>query len=621
MSARYVVGIDLGTTHSALAYAPIEEGESRADVEVLSVPQLVAQGALDARPLLPSFLYLAHESEGPQALPWDAERRFVVGEYARARGVDAPARLVSSAKSWLSHAGVDRRGMILPLGAPEDVEKISPVEASWRLLEHLTEVWDARFASADPALALAQQEVILTVPASFDAAARDLTVEAASAAGFENLTLLEEPQAALYAWTLARGDRWRKEVKVGDVLLVIDVGGGTTDFSAIAALEQEGALELVRVAVGDHILLGGDNMDLALAHVVRQKLIAQGKEIDRWQMSALTYACRAAKESLLGDSGLASAPIVVPGRGSKLLGGGLRSELTREEVASTLVEGFFPEVPSSARPAARARAGLTQIGLPYAADAAITRHLAAFLGRQVGAVEKIPGFTVPARHGDASDRAAKLLHPTAVLFNGGVMKGSALAARVVATLNAWLEADGAPPARVLEGADLDLAVARGAASYGLARHGRGLRIRGGTARAYYVGIESAVPAVPGVEPPITALCLAPFGMEEGTEATLPPHELGLVVGEPVRFRFFGSSVRRDDKAGTELDSWKDGELSELSPIEITLPAEGRREGDVVPVKLHASVTEIGTLLLEAIPREPQKPDERWKIELGVRSEG
>jgi hypothetical protein len=623
VSARYVVGIDLGTTHSALAYAPIStgEGESPVGVEVLSAPQLVAQGTLEARPLLPSFLYLAHESEGPQALPWDAERRFVVGEYARSRGVDAPARLVSSAKSWLSHAGVDRRGTILPLGAPEDVEKISPVEASWRLLEHLTEAWDARFAATDPDLALAQQEVILTVPASFDAAARDLTVEAASAAGFENLTLLEEPQAALYAWTLARGDRWRKEVKVGDVLLVIDVGGGTTDFSAIAALEQDGALELVRVAVGDHILLGGDNMDLALAHVVRQKLIAEGKEIDRWQMSALTYACRVAKESLLGDASIASAPIVVPGRGSKLLGGGLRSELTRDEVASTLVDGFFPEVPATARPAVRARAGLTQLGLPYAADAAITRHLAAFLGRQVGAVEKIPGFTPPARHGDAGDRAPRLLHPTAVLFNGGVMKGSALAARLVATLNAWLEADGAPPARVLEGADLDLAVARGAASYGLARHGRGLRIRGGTARAYYVGIESAVPAVPGVEPPITALCLAPFGMEEGTEATLPPHELGLVVGEPVRFRFFGSSVRRDDTAGTELDAWKDGELEELSPIEITLPAEGRREGDVVPVQLHASVTEIGTLLIEAIPRKPQKPDERWKIELGVRAEG
>jgi hypothetical protein len=621
VSARYVVGIDLGTTHSALAYAPIEEGESSAPVEVLPAPQLVAPGVIEARALLPSFLYLAHASEGPQALPWDAERRFVVGEYARTRGVDAPARLVSSAKSWLSHAGVDRRAAILPLGAPEDVEKISPVEASWRLLEHLTEAWDTRFAAADPALALAQQEVILTVPASFDAAARDLTVEAATAAGFENLTLLEEPQAALYAWTLARGDRWRKEVKLGDVILVLDVGGGTTDFSAIAVLEQEGALELVRVAVGDHILLGGDNMDLALAHVVRQKLVAEGKEIDRWQMSALTYACRAAKESLLADAALASAPIVVAGRGSKLFGGGLRSELTRDEVTRTLVDGFFPEVPAAARPTVRARAGLTQIGLPYAADAAITKHLAAFLGRQVGATEKIPGAAPRPRQGDAGSRAPLLLHPSAVLFNGGVMKGSVLAARLLATLNAWLAADGAPPARVLEGADLDLAVARGAASYGLARHGRGLRIRGGTARAYYVGIESAVPAVPGVEPPITALCLAPFGMEEGTEATLPPHQLGLVVGEPVRFRFFGSSVRRDDTAGTELDAWKEGELEELSPIEITLPAEGRREGDVVPVKLHAAVTEVGTLLLEAIPLAPQKADERWKLELGVRTEG
>ncbi|MEO5728802.1 MAG: Hsp70 family protein [Byssovorax sp.] len=621
MSARYVIGIDLGTTHTALASAKIEgEGEGASPVTIMAVPQLVAQATLDTRPLLPSFLYLAHASEGPQALPWDAERAFVVGEHARSRGLDAPARLVSSAKSWLCHPGVDRRGTILPVGAPEDLEKVSPVEAAWRYLEHLTEAWDRAHAD-DPEEALVKQEIILTVPASFDAAARDLTVEAASAAGFEHLTLLEEPQAALYAWIAARGEHWRKSLKVGDVILVVDIGGGTTDFSAIAAVEQEGSLELVRVAVGDHILLGGDNMDLALAHVVRQKLVAQGKEIDRWQLSALTYACRAAKESLLGDAGAASAPIVVPGRGSKLLGGGLRSELTREEVASTLVDGFFPEVPGSARPAARARAGLTQLGLPYATDAAITRHLAAFLGRQVGAVEKIPGFTPPARHGDASDRSAKLLHPTAVLFNGGVMKGSALAARLVATLNAWLEADGAPPARVLEGADLDLAVARGAASYGLARHGRGLRIRGGTARAYYVGIESAVPAVPGVEPPITALCLAPFGMEEGTEATLPPHELGLVVGEPVRFRFFGSSVRREDTAGTELESWKEGELSELSPIEITLPAEGRREGDVVPVKLHASVTEIGTLLLEAIPREPQKPDERWKIELGVRQEG
>ena len=620
MSAKYVIGIDLGTTHTALAYTEIAiEGEG-ARSEILHVPQLVAPGSVEARALLPSFLYLAHESEGAQALPWDAERRFAVGEHARARGLDAPARLVSSAKSWLSHSGVDRRGPTLPVGAPEDVEKISPVEASWRYLEHLSEAWDHRFAKEDPELAFAKQEVVLTVPASFDAAARDLTVEAAVAAGIEDITLLEEPQSALYAWIDARGEAWRKEIEVGDVILVIDVGGGTTDFSAIAATEKNGSLELSRIAVGDHILLGGDNMDLALAHVLKQKLVAEGKEIDRFQMAALTHASRVAKERLLGDDALGSAPIAVAGRGSNLFGGGLRSELTREEVVRTLVDGFFPVVAAGARPVARARVGLTQLGLPYASDPAITKHLAAFLGRQAGALDKLEGFTPAARRGDASDRAPRLLHPTAVLFNGGVMKGKALERRVIETLNAWLAEDGAPAVRVLGGADLDLAVARGAATYGLSRHGRGIRIRGGTARAYYVGIESAVPAVPGIEPPITALCLAPFGMEEGTEAKLPPHELGVVVGEPVRFRFFGSSVRRDDQAGTELEAWKDGELEELSPIEITLPAEGRREGDVVPVHLRASVTEVGTLLLEAVPQSPLQDDERWKLELSVRAE-
>jgi hypothetical protein len=610
MSARYVVGIDLGTTHCAMAFAELEaEG---AKPEVVAIPQLVAQGSVEPRPLLPSFLYLAVESEGPQTLPWDVERRFAVGEYARARGVDAPLRLVSSAKSWLCHPGIDRRAGVLPVGAPEDIEKISPVEASWHYLEHMVEAWDARFARDNPELALASQEIVLAVPASFDAAARDLTVEAAYAAGLENLTLLEEPQAALYAWIDASGAAWRKQIRPGDVILVVDVGGGTTDFSAIAAVERDGALELVRVAVGDHILLGGDNMDLALAHVVRAKLAAEGKELDRWQMSALTFACRSAKERMLGDPTCASVPVVVPSRGSKLLGSSIRAELSREDVERTLVGGFFPEVPAAARPAARARVGLTQLGLPYASDAAVTKHLAAFLGRQAGATAKLAGGEGGAKAGGA------LLHPTAVLFNGGVMKSQALRDRILFTLNGWLESDGAPPARVLPSADLDIAVARGAASYGLARTGKGLRIRGGTARAYYVGIESAVPAVPGIEPPITALCLAPFGMEEGTRAALPPHELGVVVGEPVRFRFFGSTVRREDKAGDELERWREGELEELAPIEITLPAEGRREGDVVPVRLDASVTEVGTLLLEAVPREPQKPNERWRIELGVR---
>jgi molecular chaperone DnaK (HSP70) len=604
--SRFAVGIDLGTTHCAVAVAPLDAED--AVPEVLAVPQLVARGSVEARPLLPSFLYFALESEGPQALPWDAGRTFAVGEHARARGVDAPARVIASAKSWLSHPSVDRRAGILPLGAPEDVEKISPVETSWRFLEHLSETFDARFGGGDAALS--SQEVVITVPASFDASARELTVEAALAAGIEKLTLLEEPQAALHAWVLSQGSRWREQLRPGDVLLVVDVGGGTTDFSAIHAVDKDGALELVRVAVGDHILLGGDNMDLALAHAVRRKLEAEGKAVDRDQQASLVHACRAAKERLLADSTLSAVPIALASRGSALLGATVRAELTRDEVTTLLVDGFFPVVPSDARPTTRARAALAQLGLPYASDPAVTRHLAAFLTRQAGAVSPSGGA-----------RAPKLLHPTAVLFNGGVMKAPALEARLVETLAAWLEADGAPPARVLEGADLDLAVARGACAYALVRRGKGLRIRGGTARAYYVGIEGAAPAVPGVEPPLSAMCVAPFGMEEGTEASLPPHELGMVVGEPCTFRFFGSSVRRDDRPGATLEDWKADGLEELPPIEVTLPAEGRRAGDVVPVRLRSQVTEVGTLLLEAEPLRPLKADERWRVELSVRGGG
>ncbi|MDP8999154.1 MAG: Hsp70 family protein [Myxococcota bacterium] len=616
---RFAVGIDLGTTHCALAFAPLNAdgdgarspGVSPPIPEVMAVPQLVAHGQIEARTLLPSFQYFAHESEGPQALPWDVERRFVVGEYARARGIDAPSRVISSAKSWLSHSTIDRRAGILPLGAPEDVEKISPVEASWRYLEHLSEAFDDRFGGGDAALA--NQEVVVTVPASFDASARELTVEAAIAAGIQKLTLLEEPQAALYAWTLAMGDGWRKELRPGDVVLVVDVGGGTADFSAIAAVENEGALELVRVAVGDHILLGGDNMDLALAHLVRHKLERAGKPADKGQQASLVHACRVAKERLLGDPSLDAAPIVLASRGSTLLGATLRTELTRDEVTRTIVEGFFPIVAVDARPSIRPRGALTQIGLSYASDPAVTRHLAAFLARQAGALAKLPGAA------QAHESAARLLRPTAVLFNGGVMKAERLRGRVIDALNVWLGSDGLQPLKILEGADLDLAVARGACAYALARRGLGLRIRGGTVRAYYVGIESAVPAVPGVEPPVSAMCVAPFGMEEGTEAKLPPHEFGVVVGEPVSFRFYGSSVRRDDAAGAVVEDWRGGEIEELPPMEVTLPAEGRQDGDVVPVRLRSQVTDIGTLLLEAEPLRPVRDDERWRVELSVRS--
>ncbi|HEY3501137.1 MAG TPA: Hsp70 family protein [Polyangiaceae bacterium] len=602
--ARYAIGIDLGTTHTALAVS--ELAAPAAELRVFEVPQLVTRGALEARPLLPSFLYFAHESEGKLTLPWGTSDT-AVGEFARARATESPGRTVSSAKSWLSHAGANRREALLPLNAPEDVEKISPVEASFRYLDHLAEAF--RHAAA---VEIASEDVILAVPASFDAAARELTVEAAEAAGFERVTLLEEPQAALYAWLAARGEAFRSELRPGDVVLVIDIGGGTSDFSAIAVTEREGNLELQRAAVGDHILLGGDNMDLALAHVVKKKLADAGTELDAWQFTSLTHACRAAKEKLLSAAAPDGVPVVIPSRGAQLLGGAVRTELTRSEVESTLVEGFFPSVEATARPAVRPRAGLTQLGLPYAFDPAITKHLAAFLTRQSAALAALPGFP--------QAPAATLLRPTALLFNGGVLKAATIQRRIVSTLNAWLERDGAPALRVLSGADPDLGVARGAAYYGRVRRGQGLRIRGGTARAYYVGIESPMPAVPGVEPPITALCVAPFGMEEGTEAELPPQELAVVVGEPVQFRFFGSSVRRNDAAGALLESWKAGELEELAPIALTLPAEGRPEGDVVPIRLHPAITPVGTLLLEAVPVTPLHAGERWKVELGVRGD-
>lgn len=608
-AVRFAVGIDLGTTHCAIGYVDLKQskGEEVA-LEQLSVQQLTAPGTIEEQVLLPSFLYLPHPDELAKVdmrLAWEAEDGYLTGTLARNLGTATPIRLVASAKSWLCHPGVDRTAAILPIEAPEDVAQISPLQATTRYLEHLRNAWDHQHSKA----LLATQEVVVTVPASFDPAARELTAEAAKAVGLTNIVLLEEPQAALYSWIQGSQGEWRRQVKVGDVILVVDVGGGTTDLSLIAVTEREGALELYRVAVGDHILLGGDNMDLALAHVVRAKLAKQGKQLDLWQTQALTHGCRAAKEILLSDPTVQSVPVVVPGRGSRLIGGTLRGELTRDEVRQTLVEGFFPVVEAYARPLARARGALTKLGLPYAQDAAITRHLAAFLGRQMSATADLEGFspTLPA--------GASFLHPTAILFNGGVFKATILVERMVTVLNDWLQVEGAPPVRLLEGADLDLAVARGAAYYGYARTGGGVRIRGGTARSYYVGVESAMPAVPGLEPPIHALCLAPFGMEEGTEAELPPQEFGLVVGEPVRFRFFGSSVRREDTVGTVLEEWSEGELEELEGVEATLSAEDCAPGEVVPVRLRAAVTEVGTLRLDAIPRTGS---EHWKVEFDVR---
>jgi hypothetical protein len=607
--ARYAIGIDLGTTHCVMSFVDLERSE-RENVaqDIVSIPQLTAPGSVEERSVLPSFIYIPHPDElVPEdlTLPWASRLSFAVGEFARNLGSRTPIRLVASAKSWLCHPGVDRRAPILPVQSPEEVERLSPLQASMHYIEYLRETWNNKHPQAP----FRDQEVTITVPASFDPAARELTAEAVRTAGIEHFILLEEPQAAFYNWIQGSQGGWRKQVRVGDIILVIDVGGGTTDLSLIAVTERDGSLELNRVAVGDHILLGGDNMDLALAHVVRTKLAKEGKTLDMWQLQALTHGCRTAKEAMLADSSVESVPIVVPSRGSKLIGGTLRTELTNDEVKETLVEGFFPQVEASARPAARARTALTKLGLPYAQDAAITRHLAAFLSRQRDATEDLTGFE------NAMPENASFLHPTAVLFNGGVYKAASLAERTVGALNSWLEAEGAPSVRLLEGADLDLAVSQGAAYYGYVRRGQGVRIRGGTAKTYYVGVESSMPAVPGMEPPIHALCVAPFGMEEGTEADPPPEEVGLVVGEPVRFRFFGSSVRRDDQVGTVLEQWAYDELEELEEIMATLPAEGRTPGEIVPVRLRAAVTEVGTLRLEAVLRDSEQS---WKVEFDVR---
>lgn len=605
---RFSVGIDLGTTHCVLSYAELGNLETdEFSQKVMTIPQLTAPGSVEEKSQLPSFLYQAHSAElaeGSTALPWVAEPEYLVGEIARNLGSKTPIRLVASAKSWLCHAGVDCKAAILPAEAPEEVERVSPFEATVAYLRHMRDAWQTLY----PEVPLADQDLVITVPASFDPAARELTVEAAKALGLRQAILLEEPQAALYSWIEQSHGDWRNHVQCGDVILVVDIGGGTTDLSLIAVTERDGNLELTRVAVGDHILLGGDNMDLALAYTVKAKLEKDGKRLEPWQLQALTHSCRDAKEKIFTDLSIDQIPLVVANRSSSLIGGALRTELTREEVNNVLVEGFLPRVSAGDRPLVRPRTGLRTTGLPYAQDAAITRHLAAFLGKQQSATDDLKDVNLPEH--------ATFLHPTAVLFNGGVLKAQALADRLIEVLNSWLAAEAAPEARLLAGADLDLAVARGAAYYGYVRKGKGVRIKGGTAASYYVGVESAMPAVPGMAPELQALCIAPFGMEEGTQEELPEDEFGLVVGEPVRFRFFASTVRRDDRVGNRLDYWTDQELQELDEIEITLPEAGRRPGDIVPVHLCAAVTEVGTLELQAIS---QKDNGRWKIEFDVRA--
>jgi hypothetical protein len=599
----YVIGIDLGTTNSGAAYAEIRPDAdpfAPANVELLPVAQLTNPGEVRDQDLLPSFLYLPGPSDFPAgslALPWDEARNFVVGRLAQKRGAENAGRLVSSAKSWLSHSAVDRTAPLLPFRAPEGVAKVSPVEASRRFLEHLREAWDARMPHAP----FRRQQILVTVPASFDAVARELTLEAARQADYRNITLLEEPQAAFYAW-LERHPDWRRRVTLGDLILVVDIGGGTTDFTLIAVTEAAGELALTRVAVGEHILLGGDNMDLALAGVVAQRLAAKGTPLDSRQHQALWANCRVAKEMLLEPGAKATQqPVTILGKGTGLVGGTIKAMLLSSDIEQVLGEGFLPNVASTELPAARRRAGLQELGLPYAADPAITRHLARFLRQQAATSE----------HGAVRRGPSGLACPTHVLFNGGVLNAPLVRQRILSTLNAWLAAEAMPPVNALSGEDLMHAVARGAAYYGLARTGRGVRIRGGVPRTYYVAVESAMPSIPGFPAPIKALAVVPFGMEEGTGTPIPGREFGLVVGQPADFRFFTSATRKNDRPGDLIEDFGDS-LEELSPMEVSFnPGE---TAELVPVSFESQVTETGVLQLWCVARDGR----RWKLEFNVR---
>ncbi|MBK8013651.1 MAG: Hsp70 family protein [Deltaproteobacteria bacterium] len=622
-----IIGIDLGTTNSAVASVaattaegvaqgvvgdaaaaasadatddsiapsdaalPSEAGGAgvpTATPQIFSVLQVVRPGDIQPRRTLPSFLYVAEPTEFPAGamdLPWASDRTFFVGEGARERGAEVPLRMISSAKSWLSHDKADRRGAILPHQAPEGVERLSPVTAATRYLEHLRDAWNA----AEPENPFERQHLLLTVPASFDAVARDLTLEAARNAGLVDVTLLEEPLAAFYAWLALVGESWRSRLRPNERILVCDVGGGTCDFSLIEVTDDgQGNLSLERVAVGEHILLGGDNMDLALAYVLMQKLAESGKTIDAAQQRALVSGARRGKEELLSDSNLNEVPVTILGRGGKLIGGKIQTTLTRQDVEQVLVNGFFPACSKEDSPQTNKRAGFVELGLPFVADAAITRHLAKFLRTH------------------AEDRM-----PTHILFNGGVFNSALLRNRLVEVIGSWM--DRAPD--VLPDADYDLAVARGAAYYGLVQRGRGIRIRGGVARSYYIGIEGAVPAVPGIAPPVRALCVVPFGMEEGSEARVPSADIGLVVGEPVAFRFFSATSRKNDAIGHVLDefTWP-SVLTETAPVTTMLEAPGLEPGTLVPVHLEVKLTEIGTLELWSVANDGQ----RWRLEFNVR---
>jgi molecular chaperone DnaK (HSP70) len=587
----YIIGIDLGTTNSVVAYTEADTETGRSfSIRLFEIPQLIDAGVVEKRQMLPSFILIPGEhdvSKTAMDLPWHKGCSLAVGEFAKTRGVELPNRLIASSKSWLCHTTVDRNKPILPWEGPEAETKKSPVQASAAILQHIRDAWNHAMAAEDDRLKMENQEILLTVPASFDAVARELTVKAAEMSGLNNVTLLEEPQAAFYAWIERTSDLWREMVDKGDLVLVCDVGGGTTDFSLIKISEEQGELALERIAVGEHLLVGGDNMDLALAYSISQQMADKGTRLDTWQMRGLWHSCRNAKEKLLSDPDAQEYPVAVLGRGSGLIGGTVKTELSRDAVEKVMLDGFFPICERTATPVSPQKTGIREMGLSYASDPAVTHHLAKFLQQNSG--ESLP---------------------TAVLFNGGVIKAQNVRKRIMEVMSSWKASEDEAPIREIESGDFDLAVAKGAVYYGMAKRGRGIRIRYGLNKSYYVGIAASMPAVPGMPTPIKALCVAPFGMEEGTDSTLENQEFALVVGEPVTFDFL-SSMRHDHELGTVVEDWE-SEIQAIADIETTLDGE---YGSVIPVALEIRLTEVGVLELWCVSRADGR---RWKLEFNVR---
>jgi hypothetical protein len=606
---RYIVGIDLGTTNSAVAYVDrgSEDPAERRRIRFLDIPQLTDVREVRHRPLLPSFLYLPGPYDlppGSTALPWDPERDYAVGEFSREQGALVPGRLVSSAKSWLCHGGVDRTAPILPWTAAPDVAKISPVEASSRYLQHLREAWNQGIAEGREGHLLEEQLVILTVPASFDEVARELTVAAARAGGLARVVLVEEPLAAFYSWLSEHEQDWQEGMDPGQLVLVCDVGGGTTDFTVIAVRRGERGLRFDRLAVGDHLMLGGDNMDLTLARHLEMQLLGTPGQLEPGRWHQLCHQCRQAKEHLLASPDTEQqVEVTVMGSGAKLIGGTLKGTLTLAQVEHLILEGFFPRVTLEEPPQESRRTGLTEWGLPYVQDPAVTRHLAAFWQDCRTLLHQETG------------RSA--LYPDVVLVNGAALTPVSIRNRIRDVVRSWFQTEAGAhwSPRELDNPRPDLAVAVGAAYYGLVRLGEGVRVGAGSPRAYYV--EVATDAEEAVEGERSAVCLVPRGMEEGFEAELTRPAFQVLANQPAVFQLYSSSTRLADGMG-EVVRLAEDEITILPPIRTVLRYGKKGAARTLPVQLAVRLTEVGTLELWC--RSELSPH-RWQLRFDVRQQG